>query len=95
MKLIRILYTRLSRRNERGGERRNEQREQGLFDEGEDFSEEDRKEYIKSVRVNVFTAIKELVLAMKKLSIEYENPANEARRRVIETTCKYRPEYTD
>ena len=27
-------------------------------------------------RVNVFMAIKELVLAMRKLSIEYENPAN-------------------
>ena len=61
MKLIRIAYTRTFRRNKLQG--------QGLCDEEEDFSVEDRKEYIyaKFVRVNVFMAIKELVLAMRKV----------------------------
>ena len=76
MKLIRIAYARKFSRSERRNLGRNELQDQGLGDE-EDFSEEDRKEYVKFVRVNVFTAIKELVLAMRKLSIEYENPANE------------------
>ena len=43
----------------------------------EPFSEEDKKEYATLVYKNVFAAIKELVLAMRKYSIQYENPANE------------------
>ena len=43
----------------------------------EPFSEEQKKRYVKLVYKNVLEAIKELVLAMKKLSIQYENPANE------------------
>ena len=42
----------------------------------EPFSEEQKREYVKLVYQNVLEAIKELVLAMKKLSIQYENPAN-------------------
>ena len=42
----------------------------------EPFSEEQKKEYVKLVYKNVLEAIKELVLAMKKLSIHYDNPAN-------------------
>ena len=43
----------------------------------EPFSEKDKKGYTTLVYKNVFVAIKELVLAMRKYSIQYENPANE------------------
>ena len=41
------------------------------------LQEEEKKMYASSVYKNVFTAIKEFVLAMRKLSIQYEDPANE------------------
>lgn len=70
-KLIRITLTRLLRHRKRPNE------PQGDRDDEEEFSEEERKEYAESVRVNVFMAIKQLVLALRELSIKYENPANE------------------
>ena len=70
-KLIRITFTRFLRRRKRPNE------PQGDREDEEEFSEEERKEYAESVRVNVFMAIKQLVLAMRDLSITYENPANE------------------
>ena len=61
-------------------EHRKRQRPRGSHNEEiseEPFSEEEKKMYASSVYKNVFTAIKEFVLAMRKLSIQYEDPANE------------------
>ena len=70
IKLIHIAqhHDELERRRRRG--RHNEEISK------EPFSEEQKKEYVKLVYKNVLEAIKELVLAMRKLSIQYENPAN-------------------
>ena len=66
------------RRNELERRRRQGRHDEEISEEcGEEpFSEEQKKEYVKLVYKNVLEGIKELVLAMKKLSIQYENPAN-------------------
>lgn len=44
---------------------------------GKEFTEEVRKKYASGVHQNVHVTIKALLLAMSKLSIRYQNPANE------------------
>ena len=85
IKLLKLIYiaqpiaSAQHRRNELERRRRQGRHDEEISEEcGEEpFSEEQKKEYVKLVYKNVLEAIKELVLAMKKLSIQYENPANE------------------
>ena len=77
IKLLKILLHYRELRNER---ERGRGPPRGPHNEGiseEPFSEEDKKEYITLIYKNIFTAIKELVLAMRKYSIQYEDPSNE------------------
>ena len=77
IKLLKILlhYRELRNERERGRGPPRGRHNEGISEEP--FSEEDKKEYITLIYKSIFTAIKELVLAMRKYSIQYEDPSNE------------------